>query len=126
VQRARRVQRFLSQPFFVAEQFTGRGGKYVPLAETIRGFAEIIDGKHDDLPEDAFYMVGTIDEALEKAKEIGAQDDDKPQPAEAEQNDQAPAEAQPTADAQPTAEEQPKADDEPAPEAKPDVETEKS
>ena len=71
VQRARRVQRFLSQPFHVAEQFTGRGGKYVPLAETIRGFAEILDGKHDDLPEDAFYMVGTIDEAVEKAKELG-------------------------------------------------------
>jgi F-type H+/Na+-transporting ATPase subunit beta len=71
VQRARRVQRFLSQPFHVAEQFTGRGGKYVPLEETIRGFAEILDGKHDDLPEDAFYMVGTIDEAVEKAKELG-------------------------------------------------------
>src|SRR6202049_2615844 len=67
VQRARRVQRFLSQPFHVAEQFTGRPGKYVPLAETIRGFAEILEGKHDDLPEDAFYMVGTIDEAVQRA-----------------------------------------------------------
>jgi F-type H+/Na+-transporting ATPase subunit beta len=76
VQRARRVQRFLSQPFHVAEQFTGRGGKYVPLEETIRGFAEILDGKHDDLPEDAFYMVGTIDEAVEKAKELGGGEDD--------------------------------------------------
>ena len=76
VQRARRVQRFLSQPFHVAEQFTGRGGKYVPLAETIRGFAEILDGKHDDLPEDAFYMVGTIDEAVEKAKELGGDEDE--------------------------------------------------
>jgi F-type H+-transporting ATPase subunit beta len=74
VQRARRVQRFLSQPFHVAEQFTGRGGKYVPLEATIRGFAEILDGKHDDLPEDAFYMVGTIDEAVEKAKELGGGD----------------------------------------------------
>ena len=70
VQRARRVQRFLSQPFHVAEVFTGRPGKYVPLAETIRGFSEILEGKHDDLPEDAFYMVGTIDEAVEKAKEL--------------------------------------------------------
>ena len=75
VQRARRVQRFLSQPFFVAQQFTGREGKYVPLAETIRGFAEILDGKHDDLPEDAFYMVGSIDEAVEKAKELSGGDE---------------------------------------------------
>jgi F-type H+-transporting ATPase subunit beta len=72
VARARRIQKFLSQPFHVAEVFTGRPGKYVPLAETIRGFAEILDGKHDDLPEDAFYMVGTIDEAVEKAKELAA------------------------------------------------------
>ncbi len=64
VGRARRVRNFLSQPFFVAEVFTGREGKYVPLAETIRGFAEILDGKHDELPEDAFYMCGTIDEAV--------------------------------------------------------------
>ena len=69
VGRARRVQRFLSQPFHVATQFTGREGKFVTLAETIRGFAEILDGKHDDLPEDAFYMVGGIDEAIAKAKE---------------------------------------------------------
>ncbi len=89
VQRARRVQRFLSQPFHVAEQFTGRGGKYVPLEETIRGFAEILDGKHDDLPEDAFYMVGTIDEAVEKAKELGGGDaEDAPKDkAEAPQSD---------------------------------------
>jgi len=70
VARARRVQRFLSQPFHVAEVFTGRPGKYVPLSETVRGFAEILDGKHDDLPEEAFYMVGTIDEAVEKGKEL--------------------------------------------------------
>ncbi len=70
VARARRIQRFLSQPFHVAEVFTGRPGKYVPLQETIRGFAEILDGKHDDLPEDAFYMVGGIDEAVEKAKTL--------------------------------------------------------
>ncbi len=68
VARARKVQRFLSQPFSVAEQFTGMQGKYVPLKETIRGFKEIIEGKHDDLPESAFLFVGTIDEAVEKAK----------------------------------------------------------
>ncbi len=68
VSRARKIQRFLSQPFSVAEQFTGMEGKYVPLKETIRGFKEIIDGKHDDLPESAFLFVGTIDEAVEKAK----------------------------------------------------------
>ena len=68
VSRARRVQRFLSQPFFVAEQFTGIPGKYVPIADTIRGFKEIVDGKHDNLPEQAFYLVGTIEEAIEKAK----------------------------------------------------------
>ncbi len=68
VARARKVQRFLSQPFTVAEQFTGYIGKYVPIAETIRGFKEIIEGKHDDLPESAFLFVGTIDEAVERAK----------------------------------------------------------
>lgn len=68
VARARKVQRFLSQPFSVAEQFTGFEGKYVPLKETIRGFKEIIEGKHDDLPESAFLFVGTIDEAVAKAK----------------------------------------------------------
>jgi len=72
VARARRIQRFLSQPFHVAEQFTGTPGKYVPLKETVRGFKEIIEGKHDDLPEAAFYMVGTIDEAVEKAERLAA------------------------------------------------------
>jgi len=67
VARARKIQRFLSQPFFVAEQFTGMAGKYVPIKETIRGFKEIVAGKHDDLPESAFFMVGSIDEAVEKA-----------------------------------------------------------
>lgn len=70
VARARKVQRFLSQPFHVAEEFTGRPGAYVPLGETIRGFKEIVEGKHDDLPEQAFYMVGTIDEAVEKARKM--------------------------------------------------------
>ena len=70
VYRARKIQRFLSQPFFVAEQFSGIAGKYVKLEDTIRGFKEIIEGKHDDLPEQAFYMVGTIEEAVEKAKTL--------------------------------------------------------
>ena len=70
VNRARKIQRFLSQPFSVAEQFTGMQGKYVPIKETIRGFREILDGKHDALPESAFLFVGTIDEAVEKAKKL--------------------------------------------------------
>jgi len=68
VQRARKIQRFLSQPNFVAEQFTGTPGKYVKLEDTIRSFREIIDGQHDELPESAFYMVGTIEDAVEKAR----------------------------------------------------------
>ena len=71
VNRARKIQRFLSQPFTVAEQFTGMEGRYVPIKETIRGFREILDGKHDNLPESAFLFVGTIDEAVEKAKGLG-------------------------------------------------------
>jgi len=70
VHRARRIQRFCSQPFHVAEVFTGVPGKYVPVKETVRGFKEILEGKHDELPEAAFYMVGTIDEAVEKAKKL--------------------------------------------------------
>jgi len=70
VQRARKIQRFLSQPFHVSEKFIGIPGVYVPLSETIRGFKEIIEGKHDDLPESAFLFVGTIDEAVEKAKKV--------------------------------------------------------
>jgi F-type H+-transporting ATPase subunit beta len=72
VARARKLQRFLSQPFFVAEQFTGKPGRYVKLADTIRGFKEIVNGEHDDLPEQAFYMVGTIEEARERARELTA------------------------------------------------------
>src|SRR4249919_1290824 len=68
VQRARKIERFLSQPFFVAEQFTGSPGKYVPIAETIRGFQEIIDGKHDEVPESAFFLKGTIEEVVEAGK----------------------------------------------------------
>jgi F-type H+-transporting ATPase subunit beta len=70
VARARKIQRFLSQPMFVAEQFTGREGRYVSIQETVRGFKEILDGKYDALPEQAFYMVGTIDEAVENAERL--------------------------------------------------------
>jgi len=77
VARARKIQRFLSQPNFVAEQFTGTPGEYVKLEDTIKGFIEILDGKHDDLPEQAFYMVGTIEQAVEKAKGIGGGRDEE-------------------------------------------------
>jgi F-type H+-transporting ATPase subunit beta len=70
VARARRIQRYLSQPFFTAEQFTGNPGQYVPVKEAVRGFKEILDGAHDTLPEQAFYMVGTIDQAIEKADKL--------------------------------------------------------
>jgi F-type H+-transporting ATPase subunit beta len=70
VRRARRLERFLSQPFHVAEQFTNIPGKYVPVKETVRSFKEIVEGKHDDLPEEAFLMVGTIEEAVERAKQL--------------------------------------------------------
>ena len=74
VSRARKIQRFLSQPFFVAEQFTGIQGRYVPLKETLRGFREILEGKHDNLPESAFLFAGTIDEVVEKAKALGVKE----------------------------------------------------
>ena len=70
--RARKMQRFLSQPFHVAEAFTGMPGAYVELKDTIRGFKEVVDGKHDDIPEQAFYMVGTIEQVVEKAKKMAA------------------------------------------------------
>ena len=73
VSRARKIERFLSQPFFVAEQFTGTAGKYVKVADTIKGFQEIVDGKHDDVPEQAFYMVGPIEEVLERAERMKAE-----------------------------------------------------
>src|SRR5204862_7254409 len=76
VQRARKIERFLSQPMFVAEVFTGQPGKYVKLEDTIRGFTEILDGKHDDLPEQAFYMVGTIDDAVAKGRDSGSEDEE--------------------------------------------------
>ncbi|MBZ5534912.1 MAG: F0F1 ATP synthase subunit beta [Acidobacteriia bacterium] len=77
VARARKIQKFLSQPFFVAEQFTGLEGKYVKLEDTIRGFKEIVDGKHDDIPEQAFYLVGPIEEALEKAEKLKSSGQEK-------------------------------------------------
>ncbi len=70
VSRARKIERFFSQPMFVAEQFTGIEGRYVTLKDTIRGFREILDGKHDNLPEQAFYMVGTIEDAVKRAKQL--------------------------------------------------------
>ncbi|RLC57604.1 MAG: F0F1 ATP synthase subunit beta, partial [Chloroflexota bacterium] len=70
VHRARRIEKFFSQPMFVAERYTGQPGRYVSIEETVRGFREILAGKHDGLPEDAFYMVGTIDEAEEKAQQM--------------------------------------------------------
>jgi F-type H+-transporting ATPase subunit beta len=73
VQRARKIQRFLSQPFHVAEAFTGKPGKYVKVADTVRAFKEICEGKHDDVPEQAFYMKGGIEEVLETAKEMAAE-----------------------------------------------------
>ena len=76
--RARRVQRFLTQPFFVSEAFTGIPGRFVSLEETLRGFREIIDGYHDQVPEQAFYMVGTIDDALRKAEEEDLQPVENP------------------------------------------------
>jgi F-type H+/Na+-transporting ATPase subunit beta len=86
VQRARKVERFLSQPFFVAEQFTGTPGAYVPVEETVRSFKEIIEGKHDDIPERAFLLKGTIDDVVEAAR--GSRGEKKPA-------DEKPAEEQP-------------------------------
>ena len=80
VARARKIQRFLSQPNFVAEQFTGPPGEYVKLEDTIKGFREILDGKHDDLPEQAFYMVGTIEQAVEKGGSWRGEEESAPPP----------------------------------------------
>jgi F-type H+-transporting ATPase subunit beta len=74
VSRARKMERFFSQPFYVAQVFTGREGRYVPLRETVRGFKEILEGKHDDLPEQAFMMVGGIDEVVEQASQLAKND----------------------------------------------------
>jgi F-type H+-transporting ATPase subunit beta len=77
VYRARKLQKFLSQPFFVAESYSGRAGKYVPLKETVASFKEIVEGRCDDMPEDAFYMVGNIEEAKAKAKQLLAEGEEK-------------------------------------------------
>jgi F-type H+/Na+-transporting ATPase subunit beta len=87
VGRARRLQRFLSQPFFVAEQFTGLEGKFVELDDTIRSFKEVVEGRHDELPEQAFYLVGNIDEAVEKARQISGEEEETPAEAESERTD---------------------------------------
>jgi F-type H+-transporting ATPase subunit beta len=97
VARARKIQRFLSQPNFVAEQFTGTPGQYVKLEDTIKGFQEIIEGKHDDLPEQAFYMVGTIEQAVQKARQLAGEE-----PEEAEEPE-ASAEEEPEPAAEPAA-----------------------
>jgi F-type H+-transporting ATPase subunit beta len=73
--RARRTQRFLSQPFYSAQEFTGNPGKFIELEDTIRGFKEILEGRYDHIPEQAFYMVGTIEDAMEKAREIAAEEE---------------------------------------------------
>jgi F-type H+-transporting ATPase subunit beta len=104
VQRARKIQRFLTQPFFVAEPFTGTEGKYVRREDTIRGFTEIIEGKHDELSEGAFYMVGTIQEAVERGRELTGDEGGKEPEAEAEAEEETPeAEAEPEREPEPTA-----------------------
>jgi F-type H+-transporting ATPase subunit beta len=87
VQRARKIQRFLSQPFFVASQFTGRDGEYVPVKETVRGFKEIVDGEHDEIPERAFYMQGPIDQVLDAAKGMRAEEPSEAAQSEASQQE---------------------------------------
>jgi F-type H+-transporting ATPase subunit beta len=94
VSRARKIQRFLSQPFFVASQFTGRDGEYVPVKETVRSFKEIVDGEHDDIPERAFYMQGTIDQVLEAAKSMSAEEPAESARAEASEQEAKPEEEQ--------------------------------
>ena len=89
VQRARKIERFLSQPFFTAAQFTGTPGEYVKLEDTIRGFTEILDGKHDELPEQAFYMVGTIEQAVERGKQLGGEEPDDAAQREADEQAEA-------------------------------------
>jgi len=87
VQRARRIERFLSQPFHVAEQFTGTPGVYVPIAETVRSFREVLDGNHDELPESAFFLKGSIDDVVESAKGSSKKDDEKGEEKDEEKKD---------------------------------------
>jgi F-type H+-transporting ATPase subunit beta len=89
VARARKIERFFSQPNFVAEQFTGTPGEYVKLEDTIRGFVEVLDGKHDDLPEQAFYMVGGIEQAVERAKQLGGEEPEEAAQREADEQAEA-------------------------------------
>ncbi|PLS86965.1 MAG: F0F1 ATP synthase subunit beta, partial [Actinobacteria bacterium] len=100
VGRARRLQRFLSQPFFVAEPFTGLEGKFVDLEETIRSFKEVVEGKHDDLPEQAFYLVGGIDEVVEKARTLSGEESETPGNAESERDGQPDQDEQPSSTGQ--------------------------
>jgi F-type H+-transporting ATPase subunit beta len=100
VGRARRLQRFLSQPFFVAEPFTGLEGKFVELQETIRSFKEVVEGKHDDLPEQAFYLVGGIDEAVQKARSISGEESETPADAESERDGEPDQDEQPSSTGQ--------------------------
>jgi F-type H+/Na+-transporting ATPase subunit beta len=100
VSRARKIQRFLSQPNFVAEQFTGTPGEYVKIEDTIKGFQEIIDGKHDELPEQAFYMVGTIENAVEKGRRLAGEADQEEGP-KAEEAPEEEAEAEREAEPEP-------------------------
>ena len=102
VDRARQIERFLSQPFFVAEAFTGRSGEYVPVEETVRGFKEIVEGKHDDIPERAFYMKGTIDQVLEDAKDAPS-DEEAREDEEAEEAEEADERAESDDDSEATA-----------------------
>jgi len=97
VQRARKIQRFLSQPNYVAEQFTGQPGEYVRLEDTIKGFQEILEGKHDELPEQAFYMVGTIEQAVEKARGSVRVEEEAEEPPAEDEPEAAEREAEPTA-----------------------------
>jgi len=90
VTRARKIQRFLSQPNFVAEQFTGTPGEYVKLEDTIKGFQEILEGKHDELPEQAFYMVGTIEQAVEKGRGLSGDEAPKEQAKDDDETGEAP------------------------------------
>ena len=88
VQRARKIERFLSQPFSVAEQFTGTPGQYVPIGETVRSFREVLDGKHDELPESAFFLKGSIDDVVESAKGSGKKDDDSKKDEDSKKDDE--------------------------------------
>src|SRR5207248_11299427 len=90
VQRARKIERFLSQPMFVAEAFTNQPGVYVKLEGTIKGFQEILEGKHDDLPEQAFYMVGAIEDAVQKARQLAGDEGPEQQAEEEEAEEEAP------------------------------------